>query len=319
MNQDHDEFLIQFRRPPRHEFAEDLTARLAQIEHEPPARGAHLQRWLAPVSLTRRRIVFGGAAAAVTAVALGVTLLVIDDSEAASAQAILDRAQSVAADAAGSAGNIHLQALLRKGDGTTQEIETWQRVGGYVHTEIVVRNAAGAIDYTFGRVVNPTRMWGYYTQNGETHYGTNAIDPASRTPMFEWKEQAPQNGPQSTTLDNILGKMRGCGPARRQPDGIVANRQVYVVVVGHGGCKGEPAKPGAIADQPGQMTMWLDKETFTLLMSESRDAGGLITDRYEVTSIEFNVTIPDSFFTYTPPPGAIDDSGKSKPTPARPR
>ena len=34
-----------------------------------------------------------------------------------------------------------------------------------------------------------------------------------------------------------------------------------------------------------------------------RDQSGAVLDRSEVTALEYNVSIPESTFTYTPPPG----------------
>jgi hypothetical protein len=51
------------------------------------------------------------------------------------------------------------------------------------------------------------------------------------------------------------------------------------------------------------MTVWLDKQTFLPLKWEVRDGSGAISERSEVTSVEFNVSIPPSTFEFTPPAG----------------
>jgi MucB/RseB N-terminal domain len=51
------------------------------------------------------------------------------------------------------------------------------------------------------------------------------------------------------------------------------------------------------------MQVWVDKETFLPLKTEVKDASGRVLDRSEVTSVEFGVSMPDTLFSYSPPPG----------------
>lgn len=62
--------------------------------------------------------------------------------------------------------------------------------------------------------------------------------------------------------------------------------------------------PGAASKVFGQMTVWVDTQTFLPLKTETKATDGTVLDRYEVTSITYNVTIPDSTFTYSPPANA---------------
>jgi hypothetical protein len=74
----------------------------------------------------------------------------------------------------------------------------------------------------------------------------------------------------------------------------------------------QPAKP-LDASQPSEVqrllsttvvdTFWIDKQTFVPLKAE-QNLGPKGTSRYEVTSAEFDLPIPDSMFQFTPPPGA---------------
>jgi outer membrane lipoprotein-sorting protein len=54
----------------------------------------------------------------------------------------------------------------------------------------------------------------------------------------------------------------------------------------------------------GQMTVWVDTQTFLPLKTETKATDGTVLDTYEVTSIQYNVQIPDSTFAYTPPANA---------------
>ena len=74
----------------------------------------------------------------------------------------------------------------------------------------------------------------------------------------------------------------------------------------------QPAKPLDVA-QPSEIqrllsttvvdTFWIDKQTFVPLKAE-QSLGPKGTSRYEVTSVEFDLPIPDGMFKFTPPPGA---------------
>lgn len=55
----------------------------------------------------------------------------------------------------------------------------------------------------------------------------------------------------------------------------------------------------------GQMTVWVDTQTFLPLKVETKATDGTVLDQGEVTSITYNVQIPDSTFAYTPPANAM--------------
>jgi outer membrane lipoprotein-sorting protein len=54
----------------------------------------------------------------------------------------------------------------------------------------------------------------------------------------------------------------------------------------------------------GQMTVWVDTQTFLPLKVETKATDGTVLDQGEVTSIQYNAQIPDSTFAYTPPANA---------------
>lgn len=294
MNDHHtDDFLHQLREPPSPEFTHQLAARLTTID----ARATRRAPWSALPRLTPRRATL--AAASLGALALAVVALTnpfAGGPSPADAQAILERAQTAAASPAAS---YHLRATSQQADGTTSSIESWSRGPNY-KTEEVTRNAAGAVVRRSGGGSTPTQAWKWFEQNGQTH--------ASIFTIPEGKAGAGASGGklEAITLDGLIAALgqRGCGTAERQGDATVAGRPAYVVAVTFGACAG--AKPGALG--PGSRTVTaVDRETFLLLRNETADPAGRLVSRYEVTSIEYNVSIPDSVFTYTPPPGAIVD------------
>jgi outer membrane lipoprotein-sorting protein len=111
-----------------------------------------------------------------------------------------------------------------------------------------------------------------------------------------------------------------CMNAQQQGEATVANRAAYVIAVTPkpGGCaptlgtsKAGPAQSGGknVADVGiGQMLVWVDKQSFLPLKTEVRNPAGVLLERSEVTSVQYNVSLPDATFTYTPPPGATVSS-----------
>ncbi len=65
-----------------------------------------------------------------------------------------------------------------------------------------------------------------------------------------------------------------------------------------------PGPANAKQVQFGQMTVWVDTQTFLPLETETKATDGTVLDHYQVTSIQYNVPIPDSTFAYTPPANA---------------
>ena len=52
-----------------------------------------------------------------------------------------------------------------------------------------------------------------------------------------------------------------------------------------------------------EIKVWVDKRSFLPLRVELRDASGAVQDRSEVSRVEYDIAIPDSTFSYTPPAG----------------
>ena len=81
-------------------------------------------------------------------------------------------------------------------------------------------------------------------------------------------------------------KSVGCEPAGGQ-SGIRVNGQAA------GGLLLNPAHP----------SVWLDKRSFLPQKTEVRDPQSVLVDRSEATSVQYNVSIRDSTFVYTPQAG----------------
>jgi MucB/RseB N-terminal domain len=49
--------------------------------------------------------------------------------------------------------------------------------------------------------------------------------------------------------------------------------------------------------------VWVDKQSFLPLQTEVQEASGAVVERSEVTRLEYNLSVPDATFHYTPPAG----------------
>ncbi|GEM_PF-6539790 len=106
--------------------------------------------------------------------------------------------------------------------------------------------------------------------------------------------------------DSLVGFMKAvsmklCGTPQQQGSETIAGRDAYkiVIVPDANGCP-----DGRGAPPVGRTIFWLDKQTYMQLKWEQYAPEGTLQARYEVTSLQYDVPIPDSTFTYTPPPGA---------------
>lgn len=89
---------------------------------------------------------------------------------------------------------------------------------------------------------------------------------------------------------------RTCPEPQRRGEATVAGRPVFVVEADMSQC----APEGAPDELLGRHVRWVDQKTFLPLKMEMYDRSGTLVDRYEVTSIEYDVSIPDSIFTQLP-------------------
>jgi outer membrane lipoprotein-sorting protein len=92
----------------------------------------------------------------------------------------------------------------------------------------------------------------------------------------------------------IMGE--NCPEPKRTGEATVAGRAVFVVENDFSACL--PAN--APDEVRGKHVRWVDQKTYLPLKMESYDVKGALMDRYEVTSIEYDVAIPEKTFTDLP-------------------
>jgi outer membrane lipoprotein-sorting protein len=103
--------------------------------------------------------------------------------------------------------------------------------------------------------------------------------------------------------DEIVALTR-CKESRKQEEATIAGRKAYVVETDFSTCtvEGDPANLPDFK-MPGRHVAWIDKETYVPLKMEDYARDGKLTHTYEVTSIEYDVSIADSTFKDIPPQG----------------
>jgi outer membrane lipoprotein-sorting protein len=87
-----------------------------------------------------------------------------------------------------------------------------------------------------------------------------------------------------------------CPEPKRTGEGTVAGRSVFVIENDLSGC----LPPEVPDEMRGKHVRWVDQKTFLPLKLEMYDVKGGLVDRYEVTSIEYDIEIPDKTFTEIP-------------------
>ncbi len=289
---------------PREAFAGLLGRQIAAEaarRHERAGRS-----WRSTAVLRRRRSLAGlGVAAALAAVAGGAIVLTAGRSQAVSAQAILARAQAATTSAtAGGPVSFHLRLIETGYNGTEQHrfvTEVWAAGADHERIEEAALDAAGQPGDTAGTVIDGSGEWRFSTQNGHTEATQLTHDPAKGIDF----------GPLGENLAAVMAELGGsaCSSVSQQGEASVAGRPVYVIAASvpaaclksGTGKAGADAQAGTNAPTP-HTTFWVDKETYLPLKIESTD--GTAGKGYEVTSVAYNVAIPASTFSYTPPPGA---------------
>jgi outer membrane lipoprotein-sorting protein len=102
----------------------------------------------------------------------------------------------------------------------------------------------------------------------------------------------------------------GCAEPKRTGEATIAGRPVFVVENDFSACLPANAPPAL----KGRHVRWVDQKTFLPLKMERYDQGGDLVDRYEVTSIEYDVEIAARTFTELPP-GTREQEVKHLPLP----
>jgi outer membrane lipoprotein-sorting protein len=254
--------------------------------------------------LRRRALVGAAAAAALALVVFGGMLISDRGSEPVSAEEILSRAQSVAASAAPIGVSSYHQTAAstsrKNGATVTGTTETWYGGSGRFRIERQTRDASGAVVSASGDIANGTQTWRYVTEQGQTRVETHPVQGGA----VDTDEKFLPNS-EASSLSDLIDLYRdsrcGAATARQQGEAAVAGRTAYVIeVTGGDDCPGKPDQP-----RIARSVVSVDKETYFPLKTEYFATDGSLFARYDTTSIEYNVTIPESTFTYTPPPGAV--------------
>ncbi len=216
-------------------------------------------------------------------------------SEPASAEAILDQAQAAAAQQAGQGAITY--HLIRRSSSPVKDHATVQQEIWYAGPNRQ-RMAVTAVDPAGGRrdvlslvVFNGDEAWivttgpdgaPVYVQTRGTDWTRPGESPSSAGTLAEFLQQYAQEKP--------------CVTVQTQGSAMVAGRETYVLKI-------QPRAQTAACKGPFDQTVWLDKATFLPLKSEVRDGSGAVIARSEATSVQFNVELPDSIFSYAPPAG----------------
>jgi len=268
-------------------------------------------------------------------------------TDAVSAETILDRAASTAAGSL----TVRTYHLLMTGQSPAKGVETsttevwFDGPDRQRSTERVV-GASGTTDLTQDVIFNGPETWIVSTDKGQsrtihtigTHWNKPADDPSAQGSLAD--------------LLNRYGDKQ-CVAARLQSgEGTVAGQPTYVIDVAPkpAACGPRPEVspvPQQAARVSGQVTssrlenmsqplvrVWVDKHSFLPLKTEVRDPSGAVLERSEVTRVDYNVSVPDATFTYTPPAGmqistfnggdgadvkrALYSAQEGKPLPAKP-
>lgn len=112
-----------------------------------------------------------------------------------------------------------------------------------------------------------------------------------------------------TSLRSLVAKLAPARTAHFGGEGTVAGRPVYIIDLDPRPC------PSGTPDTDGPRRLWLDKETLFPLKSDQYSVtGGRLTVSVVVTSIRYNLSLPNSVFQL-PANAAVHGGGCGLPTP----
>ncbi|MGI8855094.1 MAG: LolA family protein [Thermomicrobiales bacterium] len=278
-----------------------------------------LRRWQAAIGLA--------VATALIVAMVGTAFSWAGSSGAVSAQVILDRAEAASTGAAPSGVTSYHAKETRqtpaKGNVTLVQ-ETWYGGNDRQRVDTQVKDAGGTIISANTVISAGDQTWISSTDKGKTQ--------VIHTTGTQWSKPAADPSGQGGIADSVAQyTQKGCMNAQQQGETTLLNRAVYVIALTpkaascpdqapakgsdsnvtteakartNGDVATKPEQQGAQVSTVGQITLWVDKQTFLPLKTEIRSTTGAIMDRDDVTSIEYNTAIPAATFTYTPPAGA---------------
>jgi outer membrane lipoprotein-sorting protein len=288
----------------------------------------------------RRGLWVGVAAVVVFVLVAGAIFQPWSRPESASAEAILDHALS----SSNGPATVHTYHLVMtrqvpgKGNATVNT-EIWYGGPDRQRRDERTSDPSGATNVLQQNITSGPQMWLAITSQGKTQvvHTTGTVwysleeNPSQQHSLTDLMAQYSDKACMTATLQgdgSVAGqatyvillspKPGGCGPVpsigsakqimkagangKGVPDGTTG---AAAGAEAQADAKAAQAKKQAIqSGQEPHMRVWVDKVSFLPLKTEMRDANGTLMDRSEVTSVEYNVAIPDAVFTYTAPAGA---------------
>lgn len=289
---------------PRPEFVTSLRSRLdreaAQLERSrtAPSRGVFiLPRWS-----------FVGICAALV-IAFAAFAVWATRPAPVSAQTLLNRARSAASDL-DSAGVKSFEMTQQSYDvlvddpgapptrETRGEMKTWY---------------AGPTRWRIGSQSETTNQPPYETiqiADGAAQYD---YDVTNNTVNIQAADPSSFPSPSVLSLGFLQQDMSNCYDPRVVGEETIAGRATYKVDMGIAKCRSASAPA-----LNGPHTLWLDKETFFVLKSEIRALNSdRVTSSLHVTSIRYNIDLPNDLFTFSPPADAQVNDMRPKPAPSQ--
>jgi len=245
----------------------------------------------------------------VLAVVIGLSLWMIQP-ESVDAQEILKRAQS--AQALSTNSGIRTFTLTQKIDEQSSsgefqaETKRWYQEPGQWRVESGWTGTAPTDGGTRTVVSDGTSEW---IQQGDS------VTINRATPQPETDDLTPW-GRERAGLTDVLNQVGDLYTSPKlQGEETIAGRPAYVIDLGL------PNRFSNSASElnNGRRVIWVDKETFFLLMAvQYSPTDDSVVGVMEVTSIHYNISIDPGVFSFTPPPGAqVHDlrSGNNSPLP----
>lgn len=284
--------------------------------------GGAARRWhrLPLASPSRWWPLAGLATAAVLVVGLLGLALSLGRPQPVSAQEVLERARATANDAA--AGGVRsfelVEAVVTRGawrpaspEGERRTVRSvWFAAPDRWRFEVTAPPGPGQGSQPVSEVTvaDGETIWSY--DSVLHHLQINPGTLGGRGQGKLWLSGGLETGA-ADNLDALLAQGRTCYDPAVGGDDTVAGRPAYVVQMGPNRCPSVSAR-----EMNGPRTIWIDRETFFVLRNEVRDPeSNQVIFRSEVTSIRYNVELPDELFALDPPPGARVTDNRPRPAP----
>lgn len=264
----------------------------------------------------------GLAVAAVLAFALVGAAVWLGRPRSVSAQEIVQKAQAATA---ASGSRIQSLVLTAKatldrpvagpaGSGTEQirvETKRWYQAPDQWRTEIVQTLLAGKPGQS-NRVVSNTLTVSDGTNVWTDDRLANVVTVSRRSPGENGIGQLAGSGQAAPDLSSLLAQASRCYTPKLQGSQTIDGRAAYVVDLGASKC------PSAAAPETnGRRVLWIDQQTFLVLKAVRYGESGTPREISDVTSVQYNVPIDPSRFSFTPPAGATVHDNRTSATTAQ--